>query len=150
MEVVIVDYSIVFKVMLGNANLSGIDHNILDERFLPKGKGKQKFQLDQLQIDKNATDDEAEAIIKSEGFEPAKIEHLLALLKANTHRFVNFSFQKPLVILGSRCLNDEGFFHCVPILRNPYWAGKFMLDIEILSPKAKLWGDWCNFLVIKP
>jgi hypothetical protein len=94
---IIVDYRKSLEAMIADGCYDQVNPDITPKRFPTTAAGTVQFETKVFHFDRNISSEDAVVAIKKEGFEPAKIEHLLAfgaIYPEEQHKY-------PIIGLGS-------------------------------------------------
>jgi hypothetical protein len=127
----VVDYGLSLEQMIVTGHYDWVNDSIAAERFPIVGEGKMELEVQLFHFDQSISSEEAVRLIRKDGFEPAKIEHLLAF--GATYPEMQRKF--PIVGFGSSCMVYGERY--VPVL----YGGD-----SVRSLRLSYWdGDWRDF-----
>jgi hypothetical protein len=111
---VIVDYNRSFQQMIQTGNYDLVNNDITAEHFPVIGQGKEEKTITLFHFNRTISSEDVISEMEKQGFEPAKIEDLLAL----GEKYPDLQKQFPIAALGS-VWRAPGDYRRVPCLRWP-------------------------------
>ena len=133
-----VDYGQSLEQMIAAGNYDWTNSDITAKRFSPKGEGTEQFEAKIFHFDRNISSEAAVEAIKVAGWEPGKIEHLLAF----GAKYPEEQRKYPIIGLGSVAKVDG--YRYVPDLDE----GGRERDLD-LDWWDDVWSDGCRFLAVR-
>jgi hypothetical protein len=135
---VTVDYAKNLQDMVAAGRFDWVNSDITPKRFPIAGTGIVEFETKVFHFDRSISSKNAVEAIKADGWEPARIEHLLAYGAT----YPDEQRQYPIIALGSvakvggnRRVPDLDRFGAERDLRLFWWDG--------------VWNDYCRFLAVR-
>ena len=135
-----VNYGLTLEQMIAAGKYDWGCDDITAKRFSIEGVGTGEFEAKLFHFDRYIPSDHAKSLIEEAGYEPAKIEHLLAFGAA----YPDEQWKYPIVALGS-VGEIAGFgFRFVPCL----CGFRFRRDLS-MDWWSGGWDSNCRFLVVR-
>jgi len=122
--------------LIKQANFTYVYSDITEANFPLESDGLEEVTI--FHFGKTLTTEQAIAEIKKQGFEPARIEHLLQ------YAITNPDYEDFIAALGSSCVSSNGR-RCSPYLRVDGHERNLRLDWVDYD-----WDGSCRFLAFKP
>ena len=133
-----VDYSRSLEVMIAASHYDWKNDDITAKRFPVVGKGVEQFEAKVFHFDRTMSSEAVVDAIKVDGWEPSKIEHLLAF----GEKYPEEQRKYPIIALGS--VAEVRGFRSVPCLDRD--DAERSLDLRWWDGG---WDDSCRFLAVR-
>jgi len=114
-----VDYNRSLEAMIAAGHYDWKNGDITAKRFPVVGKGVEQFETKLFHFDRSVSSEQVVEAIKADGWEPSKIEHLLAF----GEKYPEEQRKYPIIALGSEA-SVRGYRYVPDLYR--YGAGRFL------------------------
>jgi hypothetical protein len=139
-----VDYDQRLPAMIDDGHYDWVNGDIKEARFLIKGKGSIEFESRYFYFNRDMTSEGVINDMKSEGWEPAKVEHLLSFRVKYPKEQLKFS----IIALGSSILIRDSY--TVPVLNTTKHAYGLNCNLDFLWFGLSWASGWnSRFLAVR-